>query len=103
MPPFNPVTAWANSLQIAFIAAEAQAIVAMRLLGMAGVWSVPPGEKSRMISEKLKAIAKSNGNALAAAIRARTPDEVFAAAIKPYRQQTRANTRRLTRRGLKRS
>ena len=103
MQPLNPVTAWANTLQIAFMAAEAQAIVSMRVLGMAGVWSVPPSEKTRMVSEKVKAMTKSNGNAVAAALRGGTPDEVFAAAIKPYRQQTRANTRRLTRRGLKRS
>jgi len=103
MQPFYPVTAWANALQIAFMAAEAQAIVSMRVLGMAGVWSVPPSEKTRMISEKVNAMTKSNGNAVAAVLRGGTPDEVFAAAIKPYRQQTRANTRRLTRRGLKRS
>ena len=85
------------------MAAEAQAIVSMRMLGMAGVWSVPPSEKTHMVSEKLKAMTKSNGNAMAAVLLGCTPDDVFAAAIKPYRQQTRANNRRLTRRGLKRS
>lgn len=54
MQPFNPVTAWANTLQIAFMAAEAQAIVSMRVLGMAGVWSTPPGEKRGWCPKKSK-------------------------------------------------
>ncbi len=100
---YNPVTAFANTVQAAFMLAEAQSVIAMRLLGMAGVWSVPPSEKTRMVSEKFRAATRSNGAAVEAVLKGHTPDEVFAAALKPYRRHTRANSRRLTRRGMKRS
>lgn len=103
MGKYDPFTFLSNSWQVALMAAEAQAVIAMRLMGMAGVWSVPPSEKSRMVSEKLKAMNTSNGEAIAAALRGGTPDQIMAAAIKPYRRRTRANTRRLTKRGMKRS
>ena len=90
-------------MQVAMMAAEAQAVIAMRLMGMAGFWSVPPNEKTRMVSEKLKALAKSNGEAVAEALRGSTPDQIMAVAIKPYRNRTRANTRRLAKRGMTRS
>ena len=100
---YDPYAFWTNSMQMAMMAAEAQAVIAMRLMGMAGFWSVPPSEKTRMVSEKLKAVSKSNGEAVAAALRGSTPDQIMAAAIKPYRNRTRANTRRLAKRGMKRS
>lgn len=100
---FDPFASFQNSVQVAMMAAEAQAVITMRLMGMAGVWSVPPSEKTRMVSEKLKAMNRSSGEAMAAVLRGGTPDEVLAAAIKPYRQRTRANSRRLTKRGMKRS
>ncbi|MEE4189408.1 MAG: hypothetical protein V2I76_13290 [Roseobacter sp.] len=97
----NPYSFFVNSMQMAMMAAEAQAVIAMRLWGMAGVWSVPPSEKTRMVSEKLRAATISNGAAVQAALRGGGPDQVFAAALKPYRRRTRANSRRLTRRGIK--
>lgn len=100
---YDPFAVWHNSMQVMMMAAEAQAVISMRLLGMAGFWSVPPSEKTRMVSEKLKTMTKSNGEAVAAAVRGNTPDQIVAAAIKPYRQRTRANSRRLTKRGPKRS
>ena len=101
--PFDPYLFLDNAVQMSMMVAEAQAVIAMRIMGLAGFWSVPPSEKTRMLSEKMRAASRSNGDAMATALRGGTPDEVFAAALKPYRRQTRANTRRLARRGTKRT
>ena len=98
----NPVDYWANALQLGYVMAEAQSIIAMRLLGSVGVWSVPKTENSRMFNEKVFAFVKGSTDASVAAVSGRSPDAVAAAAIKPIRQATRANHKRLTKRGFKR-
>lgn len=97
----NPVGYWANGFQIGYLMLEAQAVIAMRLMGMAGVWSVSPTEDGRMISEKVYALTKAHTDAARATLQGRGPDEIAAAAIKPIRQKTRANARRLQKRGMK--
>lgn len=98
----TPMDYWANALQLGYVMAEAQGIIAMRLLGAVGVWSVPKTENSRMLNEKVFAFVKGSTDASLAAVAGRTPDIVAAAAIKPIRQTTRANHKRLTKRGFKR-
>jgi len=94
---------WANALQIGFVMAEAQSVIAMRMMGMAGVWSVPKTENARMLSEKVHAFIKGSTDAGLAAASGKSPDAVTAAAIKPIRRATRSNHRRLTKRGPKRA
>ncbi|SHH95227.1 hypothetical protein [Marivita hallyeonensis] len=93
---------WANAMQMGFVLAEAHGVIAMRLLGAMGVWSVPKTENSRMLNEKVFAFVKGSTDASLAAIAGNTPDVVAAAAIKPIRRATYYNHKRLTRRGLKR-
>ena len=97
----SPLQYWANGFQLGYLALEAQAVVSMRLLGMAGVWSVSPAEDARMISEKVYALTKAQTDAAKATLRGETPDRIAAPAIKPIRQKTRANARRLQKRGMK--
>ena len=97
----NPLTYWANAMELGYVMAEAQAVIAMRLLGMAGVWSVTTTEDRRMVSEKVHALTKAGTEAGKVALRGGTPDQIAAAAIKPIRRTTRANARRLGKRGLK--
>jgi hypothetical protein len=99
--PFNPVRLWANAMQAGFMMAEAQTVIAMRLMGMAGVWSVAPSERHRMVSEKVHAAARSATEAGHAMLRGHSPDQIVAAALRPYRQKTRANSRRLSKRGMR--
>ena len=82
--------------------AEANAVIAMRLLGMVGLWSVTPAENDRMVSEKLEAFNRSAIAANHAAMSGQRPDQIAAAALKPVRQKTRANSKRLAKRGPKR-
>ncbi len=98
---FNPMQAWTNTIHLAMVMSEAQMVIAMRMAGMAGLWPVTPYENTRMVSEKAYAITKAMGNAAQASLRGAAPETVMAAAIKPVRQKTRSNARRLTKRGLK--
>ena len=89
-------------MQIGLVMAEAQSVIAMRMLGTFGLWSVPGTENERMVTEKVYALTKGWTDASFIAIGGGTPDQIAAAAIKPIRQKTRANTKRLAKRGLKR-
>ncbi|QFT99217.1 hypothetical protein FIU85_18015 [Roseovarius sp. THAF8] len=97
----TPVDLWSNAFQAAMIVAEAQAVIAMRMWGLAGIWSVTPSENSRMVSEKAFALTRAATDAGTAALRGRRADQVVAAAMKPIRQKTRANARRLAKRGYR--
>jgi len=97
----TPVHYWANAMQFGYLMAEAQAVIAMRMMGMAGVWSVTSAEDSRMISEKVYAMTKATTDATKVAMAGGTADQIAAAAIKPIRRKTRANARRLGKRGMK--
>ena len=68
---------WTTS---ALIAMEAQAVIAMRLWGMAGLWHVTANENRRMVEEKLQ--AAQNGI-------------VAASHAAPVRRKTRSNVTRL--------
>ena len=99
---YTPMDFWANAMQVGWVMAEAQGVIAMRMMGAMGVWSVPKTENSRMLNEKVFAFIKGSADASLAAMAGKSPDVVAALAIKPIRQATRANHRRLTKRGLKR-
>ena len=98
----TPMDYWVNAMQMGWVMAEAQGVIAMRIMGAMGVWSVPKTENSRMLNEKVFAFLKGGTDASLAALAGKSPDVVAALAIKPIRQKTRANHRRLTKRGLKR-
>ena len=103
MKKFNPFAVWENAAQLSFLMAEAQAVIAMRLMGMAGFWSVTKSENNRMVSEKVHAMTKAVTDSQRAAMAGQSPDKIMAAAIRPVRSATRANSRRLAKRGPKRT
>ncbi len=81
--------AWAR------IAVEAQCVIAMRMMGGAGLWKVPSGENHRMVAEKWKAAFDSGLAAWRAAALGGAPMAVALAFAEPVGRATRANTRRL--------
>ena len=99
----TPMDYWATSMQIGWVMAEAQSVIAMRVMGAMGLWSVPKTENSRMLNEKVFAFVKGTTDASLAAMAGKSPDVIAALAIKPIRQKTRANHGRLKKRGLKRA
>lgn len=76
--------------------AEAQTVVAIRVLGLWGLLPAAPGESRAMLAEKGPAFAQSAIAAGRAAAMGRGPVAVAEAALKPIGRQTRANVRRLT-------
>jgi hypothetical protein len=90
-----------NATQISMMMMEAQSVISMRLMGMAGLWSVSPQENTRMVTEKMKAMLKSATDSGSVTIRGGSADEITAAAIAPMRNATRANSKRLKKSGIK--
>ena len=85
--PADMMGAWMN---MSMLMVETASVMTMRMMGMAGLWSVTKSENDRMVSEKSSAMATMRG---------KRPDEVMNAAVKPLRRKTRANARRLGKRG----
>ena len=97
--PADPVALARTGWTMTPPAREMQAVMTMRLLGMAGAWSVPPSEDARMAGEKAPAFADAAGAAARAAMAGGRPETVAAAWAAPLRRRTGANARRLARRG----
>lgn len=97
----NIANYWGNAVEMGMMMVEAQSVIQMRMMGMAGLWSVAPTENSRMVTEKLEAMVKATTDAGNVTLRGGSPDEIAAAAIAPMRNATRANSKRLTKRGMK--
>jgi hypothetical protein len=88
-------TGW---LGAAALAAEAQWVIGLRLMLMAGGGTVAAAEAQRMVSEKMLAAAQAQLAAGLALATGRGLDGAARAAANPYRRAVRANRRRLTRR-----
>ncbi|MEM6887896.1 MAG: antifreeze protein [Pseudomonadota bacterium] len=94
---------WRSAMQFGMIMSEAQAVIAMRMMGMAGIWSVSPSQNTRMVTEKVHAFTKSVTTAGLVTMKGDPPARVTRAALASIRRKTRPNTRRLSSRGLKRT
>ncbi|RYH01702.1 antifreeze protein [Salipiger sp. IMCC34102] len=89
------------NMEVGLMLTEAQMVIAMRMMGMGGLWSVTKSENARMVSEKAEALTRSAQAAGLAAMSGQRPDQIMQAAVKPLRAKTRANAHRLGRRGFK--
>ena len=99
----GPFDTWKLSIDMWRLGVEAQQVIGMRMLGMAGVWSVTPSENRRMFEEKPTAFAKGAIAATNAMMRGLPPPAIAAAWVAPISRSASANRKRLARRGLKRS
>jgi hypothetical protein len=95
----TPIQMMSLSIRTATMLAEAQMVIGMRMLGMAGMWRVTPSENTRMVNEKLAAAQESAFAATRAALLGKSPATIAEHALKPIRRRTSANAKRLTRRG----
>lgn len=95
----NPFDIFFAGAQIAQIAMESQAIIAMRMMGMMGFWATKPQEISRMVAEKPETFLRGWESGMKAAMRGAPPARVFQAAMAPIGAKTGANHKRLTRLG----
>ncbi len=92
--PADMIALWTSTSQMLV---EAQTVVALRMLGMAGIWPVAATENTRMVEEKMPALIASGIAAGQAAMAMKRPDEIMAAAVRPLGVKTRSNARRLSR------
>ncbi|WP_236638421.1 serine hydrolase domain-containing protein [Mangrovicoccus ximenensis] len=66
-----------------WLGVESQAVIAMRLLGLGGLWHIDAGEPGLMVLEKPFGFAEAAGAALAAAHPGARLDQVLSAAVEP--------------------
>lgn len=85
--------------RVAVLMEDANCVVAMRVMGFSGVWSVPPGESQDMIREKMPAFTEGFVAGALTAWKGRGPDRVMLAVVGPISAKARANRARLARRG----
>lgn len=88
---------WRQSLALTTLMAETQTVVALRLMGLAGVWPVPRNETRRMIREKPPAFTESLVAANRALWLGLGPEAVLTAWTRPLTRKARANRKRLSR------
>jgi len=89
---------WMAWLEAASFAAEAQRVVALRMMRLAAGGGRAASEGQRMLLEKAIANAQAQFAACMTLAAGRTIEAAARAAARPYRKTVRANHRRLTRR-----
>jgi hypothetical protein len=92
---------WRLNLNILALAAEVQTVMALRTLGMFGLWNTGRDENRRMVAEKAEAFTRSAQAAAVIMARGGRPDQVVKAGMKPLRTKTRTNAARLIKAGPK--
>ena len=93
---FNPwLTLSLNTIQMGF---EAQSVIALRMLRLAGGGARMEAEATRMITEKAATAAEAQAVAAVAAMKGNPPHIVAGKTLKVVKKRVRANKRRLLRR-----
>ena len=77
---------------------EAQSVIALRMMRLAAGGARGRAEASRMVAEKVGALAEAQTTAAAAILTGRREKIVAAKVLSTYRKRVRANRRRLSRR-----
>jgi hypothetical protein len=98
-PMMTPAQMISLSLKTGMMLMEAQMVIGMRLMGMAGLWRVLPSETSRMSSEKVSALGQSAIATSQAIMTGKPPSFIAEAALKPIARRTKSNVKRLAARG----
>jgi hypothetical protein len=98
-PMMTPAQMISLSLKTGMMLVEAQMVIGMRMMGMAGLWRVHPTENARMSSEKLTAMSQSAIASSQAVLAGKHPALVAEAALRPVARATKSNVKRLARRG----
>jgi hypothetical protein len=77
---------------------EAQSVIALRVMRLAAGGARGRAEASRMVAEKVGALAEAQTAAAAAILTGRREKAVAGKVLSTYRKRVRANRRRLSRR-----
>lgn len=76
--------------------AEANTVISLRVLGIAGILPAHHTENKRMAAEKAPAFAEAMVAGARAAMQGQSPERVALATMRPLRRRTRANVKRLS-------
>ena len=98
-PMMTPAQMISLSMRTGMMLVEAQMVIGMRMMGMAGLWRVLPSENARMSSEKVSALGQSAVAASTAMLAGKSPALIAEAALRPVARTTKSNDKRLARRG----
>jgi hypothetical protein len=91
----------ALSIKTGMMLGQANMVIAMRMMGIAGAWNVSPAENRRMVHEK-RAVAVESGAAMTRAVMTgKGPVALAKAGLAPIARRTGANAKRLAKRGPK--
>jgi len=93
---FNPFDTVYPALTMGRILAEAQTVIALRLLGMAGALPSARDEPFRMVMEKIEAAQEAGLAVARAQARGDGTAAIVMAGLRPVRRRTKSNVRRLT-------
>jgi hypothetical protein len=94
---FDPFNLMRPAMEASSIMAESQLVIGLRVAGMAGFWPMGKAETNRMVSEKMAAGVDSAQAMLRSGMAGGSLSDMAMAAMKPVRQKTKSNARRLTR------
>ncbi|KUP90732.1 hypothetical protein [Tritonibacter horizontis] len=100
---FDPFAFVKFQTQATLMSMEAGAVIWMRLMGMAGLWAVAPGENTRMVTEKQQAFHKAATAMVTGTMKGQGLDKTLDQALRPIRRTTKSNVGRLVKRGPTRS
>ncbi len=89
------------SIRAGMMLGQAQMVMAMRMMGMAGAWNVTAAENKRMVDEKTAAAVESGAAMARAMLSGKGPVAVASAGLTPIARRTGANAKRLAKRGPK--
>lgn len=95
----NPANLMRTSLAFWTLIAEANTVITLRVLGMAGILPAHHTENERMAAEKGPTFAAAMVAGTRAAMSGHSVDRVALAAMRPLRRKTRANVKRLSKPG----
>lgn len=94
---FDLAAPFTLAMQAAQIGMEAQAVIALRMAGFAGLWQLPPEEATRMVVEKAEAAVDAFSAVTQAAFEGAAPETVLAAGMSEIGRRTAGNLERLSR------
>ncbi|MFT5067474.1 MAG: hypothetical protein ACJAXK_000381 [Yoonia sp.] len=92
----TPIQFFAFNTEVTKLMVDTQAVMALRLMGIAGALPAHADENDRMLAEKGPAFAQAMSEMTAAAAAGKRPDQIMSAGMEPLQTQVSSNRERLT-------
>lgn len=92
----TPTQFFAFNSEVTKLMVDTQAVMALRLMGMAGALPADADENDRMLAEKGPAFAQAMSEMTTAAMAGKQPVEIMSAGMAPLQSEVSGNRERLT-------